>query len=119
MGTEIIETRFPVLNILDAIWINAEPRAGPDTSYQEATKTSIIAASTDPVALDCWGAKNILIPAARAAGYEDISSMDPDEASAGSFGSWLRLSMLEIEKAGYQATMDDNRMNIYISSNAP
>jgi uncharacterized protein (DUF362 family) len=115
MGTEMAQTRFPALNIIDAIWINANPGQGPSTSYGSATKIGVIAASTDPVALDYWAAKNILMPAAEANGYKDLTSIDPDNNSPGSFGDWLRRSMDEIRKTGYRATMDEDRMNVYIS----
>ena len=114
MGTEMAQTRFPALNIIDAIWINANPGQGPSTSYSAATETGAIAASTDPIALDYWAAKNILMPAASAKGYKDLSSIDPDNISPGSFGEWLRLSMEEIRQAGYWSTMDDDSMNIYV-----
>lgn len=65
MGTQMARTRFPDLNILDAIWINAHPRGGPLTTYDEASHTGVIAASIDPAALDYWAAKNILMPAVR------------------------------------------------------
>lgn len=29
MGVEMVETRFPTLNIIDAIWVNAKPGSGP------------------------------------------------------------------------------------------
>jgi len=115
MGTEMGRTRFPALNIIDAIWINANPGYGPSTSYSAATHTGVIAASTDPIALDYWAAKNILMPAAEAKGYKDLSSFDPGNGSPGSFGDWLRLSMDEIRKAGYRATVDEDNMNICIA----
>lgn len=117
MGREMVQSRFPALNILDAIWINAHPRGGASTSYGEASKAGIIAASTDPVALDSWATREILMPAARALGYEedDLSSMDPDSSSPGSFGSWLRLSMQQMQKAGYRATMDEDCIDVKVS----
>jgi uncharacterized protein (DUF362 family) len=115
MGTEMIETRFPALNILDAIWVNARPGSGPSTSYSEATETGIIAASIDPVALDYWAAKNILLPCARASGYSDLQSIDPDNTQSGSFGDWLRSSMKVIRAGGYMATADENSMNIHVA----
>ncbi|MDD2837032.1 MAG: DUF362 domain-containing protein [Methanothrix sp.] len=115
MGTEMTQTRFPDLNILDAIWINANPRGGPSTSYGEADQACIIAASVDPVALDYWAAKNILMPAARQKGYDDLESMDPDNTSPGSFGDWLRLSSAEIEQAGHQATVSEKNMNVILA----
>ncbi|MEM3590678.1 MAG: DUF362 domain-containing protein [Candidatus Bathyarchaeia archaeon] len=116
MGTQMVETRFPTLNIIDAIWVNAVPRGGPSTSYNEATRVNIIAASLDPVALDYWATKYILLEVARRKGYSGLSSIDPDNTERGSFGYWLRLSMEEIRRAGYQATVDEDYMSIYVIS---
>ncbi|MDD1748720.1 MAG: DUF362 domain-containing protein [Methanothrix sp.] len=115
MGTQMVETRFPDLNILDAIWINAHPGRGPGTSYDEASHTGIVAASIDPVALDYWAAKNVLMSAARENGYDDLESLDPDNTSPGSFGDWLRLSLVEIQKAGRRATVSEESMNVYLA----
>lgn len=116
MGTEIVETRFPVLNIIDAIWVNAIPNRGPRTPYSIAIRVNVIAASTDPVALDYWAAKYILLKVAELKGYVGRSSIDPDNSAPGSFGNWLRLSMEEIRLAGYQVTMNEDHMNVYISN---
>ena len=115
MGTEMAQTRFPDLNILDAIWINAHPGGGPSTSYEQASHTGIIAASVDPAALDYWAAKNILMPAARLRGHDDLESLDPDNTSPGTFGDWLRQSSAEIQKAGHRATVSDESMNVYLA----
>lgn len=115
MGTQMVETRLPVLNIIDAIWVNANPDRGPRTLYNAATRVNVIAASLDPVALDYWTAKHILMQIAQNAGYTDTSSMDPDNISTRSFGQWLRLSMQELDQAGYQVTVDEDRMNVYVS----
>jgi hypothetical protein len=113
MGTEMAETRYPIITLLDAIWINAIPGKGPRTPYDIATRTFIIAASTDPVALDYWAAQNILMPTAKSLGYTDLSSMDPENDSKGEFGNWLRLSMNELRKSGYNTTMDMNAIKVY------
>lgn len=115
MGTVMVETRMPVLNIIDAIWINPHPLRGPATSYEVAVRVNIVAASTDPVALDYWASKYVLMRAASKLGYSDLSSMDPDNVRAGSFGYWLRLSMNEIVRAGYFSTVDEARMNVYVT----
>jgi len=116
MGTEMAMTRFPDLNILDAIWINANPGRGPKTTYIEADRAGIIAASIDPVALDYWAAKNILMPAARQKGFSDLESMDPDNPSPDSFGDWLHLSSVEILKAGHPGTASEKNMNVYLGN---
>lgn len=114
MGTEMVETRMPIINILDAIWVNTEPKGGPGTSYVEATSANIIMASADPAALDCWAAKHVLMQTAELQGYGDLSSMDPDNNVKGSFGTWLRLSLQELISEGYQATVDEDQMNVYV-----
>lgn len=115
MGAEMAQTRFPALNIIDAIWVNGNPGHGPSTSYSEATRIGVIAASTDPIALDYWAAKKILMPAAMSKGYGDLSSIDPNNSLPGSFGNWLRRSLEVIRKAGYHATMDEGRMSVYMA----
>jgi len=119
MGTEMAETRLPVLNVLDAVWINPIPGRGPHTAYADAAQTRIIAACRDPVALDSWAAKTILLPAARKLGYRDTDSMNPDVMDRGSFGDWLRLSMRELQRAGYASTMDLDSITITVSSLNP
>jgi len=104
------------LNILDAIWVNAVPGAGPRASYNSATRVNVIAASIDPIALDYWATKYILVQIARSKGYSGTSSMDPDNTDPASFGNWLRLSMQEIRRSGYQATTDEAQMNIHVTA---
>ncbi len=116
MGTEMVETKMPILNILDAIWINANPGGGPETSYAEAARVNVIMASTDPVALDYWAAKHVLMQAAQILGFRNLASINPDNTASNSFGKWLRLSMQEIQKAGYQATANEDQMNVYVTS---
>jgi len=114
MGTLIAETRLPDLNILDATYVSLAPGAGPQVRYAHATEIGVIAASTDPVALDYWGAKYILTQGARARGVRDTRSLDPE--SRRSFATWLRLSMAELAAAGHQVTVDETRMNIYVQA---
>ncbi len=115
MGTLMAQTRVPTLNIIDAIYVNALPKDGPKTPYSHATETNIIAASTDPVAIDCWASKSILCKIAAENG-DNISTMDPDNTSSGEFGDWLRLSMNELNAAGYPFTVDPNRITVYVDS---
>jgi hypothetical protein len=124
MGTEMAETRFPTLNIIDAIWVNANPKEsgspGPSTPYGAASFTDVIGASLDPVALEYWAAKHILIPAAINKGYTQYSSLDPDyePVTPGlleSYHNYLERSMNELKSAGYQVTMNPAEMNVYVS----
>lgn len=117
LGTIMVEARSPVLNILDSIWINPIPTgnsgAGPATYYTDATFANIISASTDPVALDYWMSKHVLIPAAIQRGYSSSSSLDPDNPS-GEYHQYLENSMNEMKKANFNVTMNQSEMNVYI-----
>ncbi len=119
LGTAMVETRYPDLNILDATWVNAIPMgydgSGPYTSYDLATRTDTVAASTDPVALDYYGARHILMPLASALEY-DTRSMDPDN-TAFIFGSYIRGAMQEIQRGGYNVTLSEDQMDIFSMCN--
>lgn len=114
MGTQLVETFMPTLNILDAIWVNPGPDRGPRTPYNIAEQRNTIMASTDPVALDYWAVKNVLVP--EDIDFESYSYyfMNPDGDALLTFGYWLRLSMEEIRRAGYFSTVDTEKMEIYI-----
>ena len=86
--------------------------------YNDATRIDVIAASTDPVALDYWCAKYILMQGAQRTGRRSVS-FDPDSEVRGSFAQWLRLSMDELVAAGYRATVDEDRMNVYVREVEP
>ena len=115
MGTLMAQTRVPVLNIVDAIYVNAKPKNGPSTAYLDATQTNIIAASTDPVAIDHWASKNILCAICEQ-NRDNTATMDPDNTSDGEFGDWLRLSMDELNAAGYGFTLDPEKITVYVNS---
>ena len=131
MATLMVETRAPILNILDMIWINANPlesssRRGPYGNYDFTTFTDVIGASQDPVALDYWASKNILVPIAML-NYDTYSSLDPDyeplsppyggsEQMEESFHNYLRRSKDVLIDAGLQATMNQTEMNVFVTA---
>ena len=110
MGTQMAHTRMPVLNLMDMIWIGAE--RGPSSSYANAKQINKIAASIDPVALDYWASKNILMPEAMNLPGGRAASMNPDGTEPGIFGYWLRLSMNELHMAGIWATMNESEIRV-------
>jgi hypothetical protein len=102
------EMQLADLNLLDCIWINANPFDGPWTTYAGATRRDELVASLDPVAADIWATKNILIPAFLANGYTPpwpTPSADPDDPNS-AFRSYLDNSMSWILAAGYEVTND-------------
>jgi len=128
MGTLIIETGLPTLNIIDAVWVNANPPPfsgmGPGTPYNQASRVNVLMASKDPVALDYWASKHVLMQTANLIGYTDTHTIDPDNTdrsgvSGEAFGVWLGKTENEIVDGGYPVTSDENKMNVYIKSEAP
>ncbi len=128
MGTLMVETGLPTLNIIDAIWVNANPPpfsgAEPSTPYNQATRVNVLMASTDPVALDYWAAKHVLMETANLIGHTDTHTINPDNTdesgvSGEAFGVWLSLTENEIVAGGYPVTSDENKMNLFVKSEAP
>ncbi|MCL2356638.1 MAG: DUF362 domain-containing protein [Defluviitaleaceae bacterium] len=112
MGTQMVYTRMPILNIMDMIWI--APDGGPAASYNAAVQTNLIAASLDPVALDVWTTNHVLLPEAERLLRQRPASMNPAGTEPGTFGHWLRLSLNEMLAAGYNFTMDENEIYVII-----
>ena len=115
MGTVLAETRMPDLNVLDCIWVNANPGKGPRSPYAEATGLNMVLASKDPFALDYWAAKHILIQAAKTREHHDLTAIDPDNVKDRAFGNWLRLALKEVQKAGHSFTTDEDQISVFIS----
>jgi hypothetical protein len=108
LGALMREIRPADLNILDCIWINANPHDGPMTTYSGATRMDQLVASTDPVAADMWAVTNILVPAFRQNGYSPPwpnPDVTPDNPSS-DFRSYLDDSMQQLLAGGYAVTND-------------
>lgn len=103
------------LNILDCIWINADPNDGPWCSYDDATRRDQLLASVDPVATDIWAVKNILIPAFIEEGFSPPwpdPSADPDDPDS-DFREYLDNSMSLMLAAGYPVTNDLDQIDTF------
>ena len=118
MGTLMAETRVPTLNLIDAIHVNCKPGTGPMTPFDSATYAGVIAASTDPVAIDYWASKNILCKLGKEVYDADVSLFDPDNKTTGCFGDWLRLAATELNDAGHPFTYDEKRIVVRVAGKA-
>ncbi len=116
LGKFLAEVRRPDLNILDCIWVLARPPYGPSCTYAQATRLDVLMAAEDPVALDIWATKNLLVPAILANGYATYPMQDPDNP-ASIFRTYLDASMNEMLLAGIDVTNDPARMRV-VSSDA-
>jgi len=107
---------MPDLTILDCIWILAMPGSGPNASYANATRRDQLLASTDPVALDVWATKYIMIPQIIDNGYiyDDYhNTQDPDNPDS-VFRRYLDRSMNEMILAGIPSTNDVDAVNLHL-----
>jgi hypothetical protein len=108
LGEVMAQVRRPDLNILDCIWINANPNSGPQTTYAGATRRDQLLASIDPVATDIWAVTNILLPGFVAGGYSPPwpePSADPADPTS-DFRLYLDRSMNRLLAAGVATTND-------------
>jgi len=110
MGTLMVYTRMPVLNITDMIWV--APDRGPRANFNAAVQINKIAASTDAFALDYWTTRYVLMPEAARVPGGRAPAMNPAGTEPGTFGHWMRLSMAELHRAGIPATLDPAEMLI-------
>ncbi len=109
------EIRPPDLNILDCIWVNANPNDGPWTSYGAATRLDQLVASTDPVAADIWAVTEVLIPAFISNGHSPPwpqPDATPDDPSS-DFRTYLDASMSQMLAAGYDVTNDLDQIDVF------
>ena len=115
LGELLAEIRPAALNLVDAIWVNGNPFSGPSTPYGVATRRDELVASVDPVAVDIWAVRNILVPTFLANGYEPpwpYPSADPDDP-ASAFRVYLDNSMARLLAAGYEVTNDPAFIDAY------
>jgi len=111
MGTQFVKTRMPVLNIIDCIYINAI--SGPASTYHIAHQMNMVLASTDPIAVDYYASKHILLPMAEEFKNPNYKVIDPDVNRVGYFGQWLILSAREFLKEGIFVTMEESKIKVF------
>ncbi len=115
LGSVLSEVRMPDLTILDCIWIQARPGLGPATTYTEATRRDQLLAGVDPVALDAWAAKFVMIPAILQNGYSlgDYNATQNPDNPASAFRQYLDRSMNELLLGGIVTTNDYNAVHVH------
>jgi hypothetical protein len=114
LGAVMGEIGLADLNLLDCIWINANPYSGPATTYEEATRRDRLVASRDPIAADIWSVKYILTPAFVENGYPrpwPQPSADPDDPNS-EFRRYLDRSMGFILQSGREVTNDVAKIDL-------
>ncbi|MBC7247398.1 MAG: DUF362 domain-containing protein [Actinobacteria bacterium] len=125
MGRMMNEVIYPCLNILDAIWVSPSHPDGPAGPYSKAVRTDILLAGTDPVALDWYAAKHVLLPVS---GYgrhdpdtpfgENTNPYHDGTRNTGYPYNALRI-MLEstarvLAAGGHDVTLDPTRITVHL-----
>lgn len=113
-GYMVKNIRFPVLNILDCIWVSYASLTGypPSTTSRQ----NLLVASQDPVALDYYAGKNILYPLSKSPfhlpTYEGVSRwLSQAETVINSSPIYSLENRIFIRRV----TKDEARMKIYIA----
>lgn len=110
LGRFLADVRLPDLNILDCIYILAQPSAGPACSYTQATRVNTLVAGVDPIAIDMWATTEILVPTIVANGYTSYPKQDPTDPSS-IFRTYLDRSMDVLLASGIDVTNDMTRID--------
>ena len=104
LGYWIKHVRSPDLNIITAEWVGW----GGRISETDRSQTKAILASKDPVALDYYASKYVLLPATLSgSGREELALLHDPDIKEGVFRKFLD----ECHKQGI-GTLDENRMEI-------
>jgi hypothetical protein len=105
LGSFLADVRMADLNILDCIYILAQPSNGPWCAYGDATRVDKLVAGVDPVAMDMWATINILVPTILDNGYTSYPKQDPEDPSS-VFRIYLDATMNALLAAGIDVTND-------------
>lgn len=137
LGVVMGKARFPDLNIIDATWVSAEITTGPNAPNHLCTRLNTILASKDPVALDYIAGDRILRPVSWWQGHpwlnnygrHDPNNLNTENPGSGrnysdstpcygfpynAFHQYLVSTLQQLQRRGYEVTMDTNQINIYL-----
>lgn len=93
----LMAMRFPTLSIMDASYVN--PHTNWAAWFDQTPRLGALLASTDPVALDYYASKTIVLPMRRAAQVDKATWSDPDVASV--LRRYLLASQARLLEAGH------------------
>ncbi|MBA7637645.1 hypothetical protein ES703_45291 [subsurface metagenome] len=116
----IAEVIYPDLNLIDASYIGVSSR-GPASSYESAYKADLVLAGQDPIALDYYAGKYILYPLTKFERHHP-DCRDTKRTSNywgypyNAFHQYLASSKKELEKSGYQPTMDEKEIQVFVAT---
>jgi len=93
----LMAKRFPTVTIMDATYVN--PHTNWAAGFDQTPRVGMLLASTDPIALDYYASKTVLLPMKRDAKADKAVWSDPDAASV--LRHYLLASQARLLEAGY------------------
>jgi hypothetical protein len=105
----MLTARYPDLNIVDAIWVC--PAGGPNAPYDKAVRLDRLLASRDPIALDYYCGKYVLMPVSGNPRH-DPNNLNTDN-NYNFFHQMLVNTANVLAAGGKQVTMDEGMMNVF------
>jgi hypothetical protein len=97
----LMALRFPDLNVIDATFVGVHGNRTQKASYEMSPRQGSLLASVDPVALDYYAARHVLLPLQEEVGVEtwQVEAADPERDSV--FRRYLLASQARLLDAGY------------------
>ena len=97
----LMALRFPDLNLIDATFVGVHGNRTQDASYETSPRQGSLLASLDPIALDYYAARHVLLPLQKEAGVESwkLNAADPDRDSV--FRRYLLAAQARLLDAGH------------------
>jgi uncharacterized protein (DUF362 family) len=108
----LMAMRFPTLTIMDATYVN--PHTNWAAGFDQTPRAGALLASTDPIALDYYASKTLLLPMKRAAKADQIIWSDPDAPSV--LRQYLIASQTRLLEAGYAVRFGQDALRPVIMS---
>lgn len=105
----LMALRFPDLNILDAICVN--PHSNWAAWYDGTPHVGALLASTDPIALDYYAAREILLPLRKVHGSGKAAWSDPDIGSV--FRRYLVAAQAHLLEAGHMVRLGEGSVALH------
>ena len=110
VARQMIVMGLPILHIMDMIYIGTHS-GGPTIPYANATEINKVAFSNDPIALDYWAAKYVLMPAYTPIDAANAARTNPDGNT--NFGNNLRRNRDVFNDAEIPYTTNESEFRVF------
>jgi hypothetical protein len=112
----LMALRFPDLNLVDATFVGVHGNRTQDATYEMSPRQGSLLASVDPVALDYYAARHVLLPLQERADVETwkLDAADPDRDSV--FRRYVLAAQARLLEAGYPVRFGQEGLQLVAGS---